>query len=43
VIERLSKSYFFAEGGSPEKFTKFLNDEGARWAKLLDDANITLE
>jgi tripartite-type tricarboxylate transporter receptor subunit TctC len=43
VIERLRKSYAFAEGGTPEEFTKFLNDEGARWAKLVKDANITLE
>jgi tripartite-type tricarboxylate transporter receptor subunit TctC len=43
VIERLRKSYAFAEGGTPEEFSKFLNDEGARWAKLVKDANITQE
>jgi tripartite-type tricarboxylate transporter receptor subunit TctC len=40
VIERLQKAYAFAEGGTPEEFTKFLNDEGARWSKLVKDANI---
>ena|GEM_PF-3217009 len=40
VIERLQKAYAFAEGGTPEEFTKFLNDEGARWTKLVKDANI---
>jgi tripartite-type tricarboxylate transporter receptor subunit TctC len=39
----LRKSYAFAEGGTPEEFTKFLNDEGTRWGKLVKDANITLE
>jgi len=43
VIERLRKSYAFAEGGSPEEFTQFLADEGARWTKLVKDANIKLE
>ena len=40
VIERLQKAYAFAEGGSPEEFTKFLVDEGTRWTKLVKDANI---
>ncbi len=40
VIERLRKAYAFAEGGSPEDFSKFLNDEGTRWTKLVKDANI---
>ena len=40
VIERLQKAYAFAEGGTPEEFSKFLNDEGIRWAKLVKDANI---
>ena len=40
VIERLSKAYAFAEGGTPESFAKFLSDEGARWTKLVKDANI---
>lgn len=40
VIDRLQKAYAFAEGGTPEEFTKFLNDEGARWTKLVKDANI---
>ena len=43
VIERLRKSYAFAEGGSPEEFSKFLNDEGTRWTKLVKDANIKLD
>jgi tripartite-type tricarboxylate transporter receptor subunit TctC len=43
VIERLRKSYAFAEGGSPEEFTKFLADEGTRWTKLVKQANIKLE
>jgi tripartite-type tricarboxylate transporter receptor subunit TctC len=43
VIERLRKAYAFAEGGSPEDFTKFLSDEGARWTKLVKDANIKPE
>lgn len=43
VVERLRKAYAFAEGGPPEDFTKFLADEGARWAKLVKDANIKLE
>lgn len=40
VIERLRSAYAFAEGGSAEDFRKFLSDEGARWAKLVKDANI---
>ena len=40
VIERLQKAYAFAEGGTPEEFTKHLNDEGTRWTKLVKDANI---
>ena len=43
VIERLRKAYAFAEGGSAEDFTKFLSDEGARWTKLVKDANIKPE
>lgn len=43
VIERLRRAYAFAEGGSPEEFTKFLADEGTRWSKLVNDANIKLE
>ena len=30
----------FAEGGTPEDFTKFLVAEGARWTNLVKDANI---
>lgn len=40
VIDRLQKAYAFAEGGTPEEFTKFLSDEGARWTKLVKDAGI---
>ena len=40
VIERLQKAYAFAESGTPEDFTKFLGAEGARWTKLVKDANI---
>ncbi len=43
VIERLRKAYAFAEGGSPEDFTKFLAEEGVRWTKLVKDANIKPE
>lgn len=43
VIERLRKAYAFAEGGTPEEFTKFLNDEGARWTKLVKEAGIKAE
>jgi tripartite-type tricarboxylate transporter receptor subunit TctC len=43
VIERLRKSYAFAEGGTPDAFRRFLNDEGARWTKLVKDANIKLD
>jgi tripartite-type tricarboxylate transporter receptor subunit TctC len=43
VIERLKKAYAFPEGGTPEEFTKFLNDEGARWTKLVKEANIKPE
>ena len=43
VIERLRRAYAFPEGGSPEEFTKFLADEGTRWAKLVKDANIKLD
>ena len=43
VIERLSKAYAFAEGGTPEEFTKFLIEEGARWTKLVKDAGIKPE
>jgi tripartite-type tricarboxylate transporter receptor subunit TctC len=40
VVERLRKSYAFAEGGTPEALGKFLAEEGTRWAKLVKDANI---
>jgi tripartite-type tricarboxylate transporter receptor subunit TctC len=40
VIERLRRAYAFAEGGTPEEFTRFLAAEGARWTKLVKDANI---
>jgi tripartite-type tricarboxylate transporter receptor subunit TctC len=43
VIERMRKAYAFAGGGTPEEFTKFLNDEGARWTKLVKDAGIKSE
>ena len=43
VVERLRKAYAFAEGGTPEEFSKFLNDEGTRWTKLVKDANIKLD
>ncbi len=43
VIDRLRKAYAFADGGAPEEFSKFLNDEGARWTKLVKDANIKLD
>jgi tripartite-type tricarboxylate transporter receptor subunit TctC len=43
VIERLKKAYAFPDGGTPEEFTKFLNDEGARWTKLVKEANIKPE
>jgi tripartite-type tricarboxylate transporter receptor subunit TctC len=43
VIERLRKAYAFPETGSPEDFTKFLNDEGTRWSKLVKEANLKLE
>ena len=32
-----------AARGTPEEFTRFLADEGARWAKLVKDANIKAE
>jgi tripartite-type tricarboxylate transporter receptor subunit TctC len=40
VIDRLQKAYAFAESGTPEEFTKFLNDEGTRWTKLVKEAGI---
>ncbi len=43
VIERLRRAYAFPDGGTPEEFSKFLADEGARWSKLVKDANIKLE
>ena len=43
VIERLRKAYAFPESGTPEDFTKFLNEEGARWTKLVKEANLKLE
>ena len=43
VVERLRKAYAFAEGGTPEEFTKFLNEEGTRWTKLVKEANLKLE
>jgi tripartite-type tricarboxylate transporter receptor subunit TctC len=43
VVERLRKAYAFAEGGTPEEFTKFLNDEGSRWTRLVKEAGIKAE
>ena len=40
VVDRMQKAYAFAEGGTPEEFTKFLNDEGTRWTRLVKEANI---
>jgi tripartite-type tricarboxylate transporter receptor subunit TctC len=43
VVERLRRAYAFPDGGSPAEFSKFLADEGTRWAKLVKDANIKAE
>ena len=43
VIERLRKAYAFPETGNPEDFTKFLNEEGTRWSKLVKEANLKLD
>ncbi len=43
VIERLRRAFAFPEGGTPEEFTRFLAEEGARWSKLVKDANIKME
>jgi tripartite-type tricarboxylate transporter receptor subunit TctC len=43
VIERFRKAYAIPEGGTPEEFTKFLNEEGVRWTKLVKEAGIKLE
>jgi tripartite-type tricarboxylate transporter receptor subunit TctC len=40
VIERLRKADAFAEGGTPDDFTKFLAGEGTRWTKLVKEASI---
>lgn len=40
VIDRLRKAYAFPASGSPEEFSRFLADEGARWTKLIKEANI---
>ncbi len=43
VIERLRIAYAFPAGGSSDEFSRFLTDEGARWTKLVKDANIKPE
>jgi tripartite-type tricarboxylate transporter receptor subunit TctC len=43
VIDRLRRAYAFPEGGTPADFTRFLAEEGARWSKLVKDANIKAE
>ena len=40
VVDRLRKAYAFPESGTPETFGKFLAEEGARWTKLIKEANI---
>lgn len=40
VVDRLRRAYAFPASGSPEEFTKFLGDEGARWSKLIKEANL---
>lgn len=40
VAERLRRAYAFPESGTPEEFAKFLGDEGARWSKLIKEANL---
>jgi tripartite-type tricarboxylate transporter receptor subunit TctC len=40
VVDRLRKAYAFPESTTPEAFTKFLADEGARWTKLIKETNI---
>jgi tripartite-type tricarboxylate transporter receptor subunit TctC len=34
---------FEAMPGSPEEFAAYIKTERARWAKVIHDANITLE
>jgi len=40
VVDRLRRAYAFPASGSPEEFTRFLSDEGARWSKLIKEANL---
>ena len=43
AFDRLLQAYAFAEGGTPEEFTKSLGDESARWIQLVKDANLKPE
>ena len=40
VKERFGKMGVEVVAGTPEHFSKFLNSEVARWAKVVQDANI---
>ena len=40
VIERLRRAYAFPAGGTPEEFARMLGEEGARWSKLIKEANL---
>ena len=40
VFERLAELGSEANGSTPEEFTKFLNDETAKWTDVMQKANI---
>jgi tripartite-type tricarboxylate transporter receptor subunit TctC len=41
--ERLSKLGAEPAGGSPEELARFMKNDGELWAKVIKDANVTVE
>ncbi len=43
VVEKLTVSGVFPEGGTPERFKAFLADEKERWGRIIKERNIRIE
>jgi tripartite-type tricarboxylate transporter receptor subunit TctC len=43
IQEKLTASGVFSVGGTPEEFQKYLDNETARWGKIIKEQNIKIE
>jgi tripartite-type tricarboxylate transporter receptor subunit TctC len=43
AIERLSDQGFDAVGSTPEEFAAYINNESAKYSRIIKDANIKIE